>query len=159
MIKGYVTDNCANRRAVDISEYSAKAKSHAYDILLDDRHQIFSENNTCDMVEYLNYIDTIREIAQEDTTSGRYRYMLDLGFIPVSMPPVWLISLVYSKVRPVLDAKGIEYYQLPASSFSSGSYTASQPDIWVNKMSVYEMCNCKPESVTVRRLLEVLGVC
>lgn len=158
MTKGYLTINCADKQVIDFEEYR-KSVSQKEDVLYDDRHQLFSEDNTNDMVEYLNYIDTIKEIAQKNTNTGKYRYMLDLGFIPICMPPGWMILPIYMTIRPALEARGIEYFQLPASSFSLGAYTGSQPDIWVHKLSVHELCNCKPELVTVRRLVEVLGLC
>ena len=159
MSKSYVTQNCANRESVNFAEYQIKAKSPQYDVVYDDRHLLFSENNTFDIAQYLNYIDTIKEIAQKEPNTGKYRYMLDLGFIPVSMPPIWLVDTIYPKVRMALEREGIEYFQLPASSFIQGTYTGGTPDIWVSKLSVNKMCNCKPELVTVRKVLEVLHIC
>lgn len=159
IMRGYLTHNCSDKELVDVSDYKEKAKSPVYDILFDDRHQLFSVDNSMDIKEYLNYLVTIKEIAQSNPTAGKYRYMLDLGFIPVSMPPVWLIDIVYNKVRPALESKNITFYQLPASSFINGAYTGGQPDIWVSKMEVCDICGCKPELVTAKRLLEVIGVC
>lgn len=153
MAIGILTTNCADKRMVETSVIY-----EIPDVYYDERHQIFSENNTNDTTEYLNYIDLIRDIAQKDNTTGKYRYMLDLGFIPVSMPPTWMLDSVYSGVRAALEAKGIEYFQLPASSFSLGNYTVGAPDIWVSKITLAPICNCKPELVTVRKILGVLGL-
>lgn len=145
----YEADNCkilgsVTEQPSDLSNY-----------LIDDRHGMYICNSSMDIVEYLNYVDSIRTIAQTHKV-GKYRYMLDLGYIPVCMAPVYLVDFVYSVVVPKLTEQSIPFIHLPASSFSQPNYSGPRPDVWVSKMDVYKVCGCKPENVTVKRLLEVL---
>ena len=133
--------------------------SQLHEGLLDDRHNIFSTNNVFSMETYYDYLHSIRIVEQDNRdhmNTGKYRYLLDLGYMPVVMPAFYMGNQVHQIVIPALDAHDVPYLSLPASSLTKPSYSNPNSDIWVSKLDVYEMLNCKPEDVTVRRLLEAI---
>lgn len=116
--------------------------------LLDERHLIYSKDNTLDIVQYLNYIDLVRGIAQRSKKEG----LLTLGFLPLIMPPSFFKDKLHRMIIPKLK---IQYFPVKSQSFLGTNYAADFPDIWVSKLDAAKIVGKQPVAVTVR---DVLGV-
>lgn len=129
-----IAENCKKVSVVDVLDLEKTVGTADYKRgLLDMRHNMFTINNTGDKEMYFNYLRTINEIAQE-SRFGRYNCLLDLGYIPILMVPMFIGDRWDMQFIQALERNGIPYKKLPASSFSKDSYTADSPDIWVSKL-------------------------
>ena len=120
--------------------------------LLDTRHYIYSKHNTFDVAQYLNYLNILRPYVH----SSNYTGMLELGFLPVVMPPSFFEDRLHKLVLPKLTEKGIPFYQRRPISFLGNSYTSDYPDIWVSKMDMAEILNQPPHTILTKTVLEGL---
>ena len=121
----------------------------------DMRNLIYSRGSTFTLDAYLNYLKISKEIAMD--AAPERSYMLWLGFIPLIMPPSFWGDKAHALIMPVLP-KTLHFYPWPASSFRGIRYTSDYPDIWVSKLDAAELCNCKPENVTVEGVLHRCGL-
>lgn len=121
--------------------------------MLDDRHNIFSVDNDMDVEGYYNYIFEINKLAQKYGKS-KYQYMLELGYMPVIMPPFPYGTILHERFLPRLEHFKVPYEALQASSFTKVQYSNVQPDIWVSKMEAAKLLKMKPTDVTVKTFLE-----
>lgn len=124
--------------------------------LVDDRHDIFCTNIEVTVDSYLEYLKSVRIIEQESKVKGKYYYLLELGYMPVVMPPFYYKESMHEIIIPKLKENNIPMLTLPASSLTKPVYSNPTQDVWVSKMDVYQMLKCKPEEVTVKKLLEAI---
>jgi hypothetical protein len=117
----------------------------------DARHFIFSINSTKDMAQYINYIEWCNKIA----SASKYAGLLEIGFIPLIMPPSFFGDMIHVEVLPKLEGK-LKYYPMKARSFLGNYYQSDYPDIWVHRFDAAKFVSKKPQHIRVKDLLEVL---
>lgn len=113
------------------------------------RHKVFSVNNSNSIVAYLNYIQLCKSIVRNNK-DVKNNHLLKLGYIPVCMPPTfmpWITQFIVPKLP-------IPYIERPACSFNNFTYVGDVNDIWIHKLDCAEYFNCKPEEITVRKVLK-----
>lgn len=148
-----IAENCKKVNQLSGGELVEFLKKHPQG-LMDDRHDIFSLNNTMDKTMYLNYLQTIKEIAQS-SKHGRFTCLLDLGYMPVLMPPFY-ISTWYPSIVAALEAHGVPYTRLPASSFAKDMFSHNTPDIWVSKLDCVDLLKKPAQNIRVNDLLDAI---
>ena len=152
-----VANNCKKVNKLSVMNLEATLGSDFKKGVLDSRHNVFSIGVVQGHEMYFNYLEILRECAHE-STCGRYFGILDIGFIPLFMPPSFMnYDMFASEITNVLDMEGLKYYKLPASSFSKPQYTDDYPDIWVNKMDYAKFVGKSAEQVRVEDILRKVG--
>lgn len=116
--------------------------------ILDLRHEIWVRNPTFSLESYIAYLDIVKEYAMVCKND----YMLQLGFIPLIMPPSFMGEIVHRDVLPRLPRE-LPRYPREATSFINPRYRYTYPDIWVSKLDVAKLCGCKIEDATVKEVL------
>lgn len=145
--------NCKKVDEVPSDKIKSVAAQYNGQGLMDDRHNIYSFDNTLDLPMYYNYLETIKALAQESNV-GRLKYLLDLGYMPVVMSPFFMFDSLHSQIIPALEKHNIPYKKMQASSFIKDWYTNDNPDIWVSKLDCASFLNKRPEQIRVKDLLE-----
>lgn len=124
--------------------------------VLDTRNYLYARNPTYTLESYLGYLMSIKALAMSPPVKG-VDYMLELGFIPLIMPPSFWGDRAHTMILPHIP-KSLPYFPRPAISFLNFRYHSDYPDIWVSKLDAAELCGCKPELVTVKEVLKRCGL-
>ena len=142
------------RGMVDSEEVLASDK-------LDARTGIFVRSPTYTIDSYIRYVDVLKRVILTPNT-GLLLYtrnvlcLLELGFIPLVMPPSFWGDAAHMMILKKLP-KELPYYTRQAFSLVTYGQIADYPDIWVSKMDVARLFGVRPESVTVKGVLEYVG--
>lgn len=157
MSKIIIAENCKKVSECDTSSLSSAISGDVSLGLLDARVNMLSMNTTSDKTMYINYLQTLKEIAQT-VRCGRYTCLLDLGFMPVLMAPSFIGGLWHNQFIEALMANNIPFKKLPASSFNSDFYTQDDPDLWVSKLDCAELLGKPPQNVRVVDLINAINI-
>lgn len=122
--------------------------------ILDTRNYIYVRNPTYTIESYLRYLNTVKPLAMMASFQD---YMLQLGYIPIVMPPSFWGDRLHNMILPHLP-KELPRYPRPATSFLNFKYHSDFPDIWVSKLDAAEFLNCAPQNVRVREVLRKCGL-
>jgi hypothetical protein len=129
----------------EIIEDAVDFKGADFDV----RHNMFSLNSSRDIIQYLNYLGMVKEIA----ATSKYAGILELGFMPLIMPPSFFGDALHRAILPNLK---IDYYTLRARSLAGNNYVSDFPDIWVHKLDAAKLVSKAPYAITVKDVLEVV---
>lgn len=124
--------------------------------ILDSRHCIYARNCDYSLASYLGYLDISKKFAFRAGTRDS-DYMLNLGFIPLVMPPSFWGDRAHDMILPKVQGI-LPCYPRPAMSFLHPHYRADLWDFWVSKMDAAELCQCNPDQVTTKEVLRRCGL-
>lgn len=132
---------------------------------IDTRLYIASLENTKDIVEYLNYYKLLstfsdRWVLSNSSVNSRYITLLELGFVPLYIPPTFLFDKNI-EFRWLLKIKELEirFMQHKPIRFD-GSYVDSDfEDIWVSKLDIARIMNVPVEKVRVIDFIKEELIC
>lgn len=152
-----VANNCKMVNKLSVLDLETALGDDYRKGILDSRHNVFSIGVEQGHDMYFNYLEILRECAHS-STCGRYFGILDIGFIPLFMPPSFMnYDYFANEITTALDTEGLKYYKLPASSFTKPQYTDDFPDIWVNKMDYADFIGKSAEHIRVEDILRKVG--
>lgn len=119
---------------------------------VDERNLIVVRDPSFSIDSYIAYLELIKEYAMNSINNQ----MLQLGFIPIVMPPSFMGEVVHLAILPYLP-KDLPTYPREAIGFRNPRFHYVYPDIWVSKLDIAKLFGCKIENVTVREVLNRCG--
>lgn len=119
---------------------------------IDLRYNMVSDNDTLDFEEYFNYVEMSKQFVR-DAKTVKGGFLLDIGYIPVWMPPTFLQS--YTKMVTKCFV-GIPYLAYKSVSFNNPKYEGDSEDIWVSKVTCAEKFGWAYEDITVKKFWKEL---
>lgn len=119
---------------------------------IDERNLIAVREPSYTIDSYLAYLDLIKGYAMNSMNNQ----MLQLGFIPIVMPPSFMGEVVHQAILPYMP-KDLPTYPREAIGFRNPRFHYVYPDIWVSKLDVAKILGCKIEDVTVREVIRLVG--
>lgn len=150
-----LAENCRKIDVVSSLDLKTMLGDKMKDGYMDTRHDIFSINNTMDLQMYYNYLETIKELSQL-SRFGKYKYLLDLGYLPILMTPVYMMDKWYEDVTEGLNSRNIPFKKLSASSLTKDMYTSDYPDVWVSKLDCVGLVSKPVTAIRSKDVLEAI---
>lgn len=148
MTKEYVlTNNCKivvdKGQPLKLSRADAKKAFKDKDIKLDERLFIISVNNTYDEVQYLNYLNLLRNSSNRMNISGsvvnNFTSLLDLGYVPVWIPPTFFDEdneLADRVLQSIKSKKLLNYIKERQLRLTGTQVSSRTSDIWLSRLDV-----------------------
>lgn len=99
---------------------------------------------------YFNYIKLMKEMFINNPTID----MLSMGCIPVIAPPFFTGHTYFQRYGYIL--KNVEFYSRPPLTVYGFYYKSDKYDIWMHRMDLAPLLNCRPEEVTVEKTIRGL---
>lgn len=115
----------------------------------DRRFCIYARNAVFDVEAYLGYLRYAEKFAMAARVSVP---MLELGFIPIIMPPSFWGRQVHDIILPLLP-KELPYFFVKTTNFTNWAYDGGYDDVWVSKMDAAKLLGIAPEYVTSEEVI------
>lgn len=99
---------------------------------------------------YFNYIRLLKEIFINDTTID----MLNMGCVPIIAPPFFTGHTYFNRYGDIL--KKVPFYSRPPLTIYGFYYKSDKYDIWAHRLDLAPLLQCRPEEVTVEKVIRGL---
>jgi hypothetical protein len=149
----YVTDECAarvdgKRTFMRMSGDDIEKSKAEYSV--DRRLPLvsFKGNGVDKITAYLNYLKLLSIIscfleASRSDITNRFVNLLDLGYIPLIMPPSFFEKTVHEVLKPQIEKSGIRFIYHKALRTDGSRLDMSTDDIWGSRMDISNLLGVK----------------
>lgn len=130
------------------------------DCMVDDRMYIYSIGNTMDTEEYCNYYETFITKANKEVSvasaKGKFVTNLDLGYIPVYIPPTFFPLEATEEFIERLEEKKIAYKRMYPLRIRGDRAGSELTDVWCTRKEIARVLNTTIDNINVLEFLKVV---
>lgn len=127
---------------------------------LDKRFNLISVDSTGDLDEYIRYycffLQQVEALLSMESPSGNFVNQLDLGFVPVFVPPTYLYSTLSQPFREAIEQTKIKIYEKPSMRLDGSGINSESRDIWCSRLELAKLFGKHPCSFKMGDYLEMI---